>query len=101
MVRHIVSWNYAEGFGAEENRKHALDMKKELENLINLIPGIVSIKLYCEQLSSSDADLVLDSAFESEAALEAYIIHPEHVRVGTNYVRPFVSNRKCVDFQMD
>ncbi len=101
MVRHIVSWNYAEGFSAEENRKHALDMKKELENLINLIPGIVSIKLYCEQLSSSDADLVLDSVFESEAALEAYIVHPEHVRVGTNYVKPFVSNRKCVDFQMD
>ena len=101
MVKHIVSWNYAEGFTAEENRKNALEMKKELENLINLIPGIISIHLYIQPLSTSEADLVLDSVFENEEALTSYVIHPEHVRVGTNYVKPVTSNRKCVDFQMD
>lgn len=101
MVKHIVAWNYAEGFSAEENRKNALEMKKELENLINLIPGIVSINLYIEPLSTSESDLVLDSVFENEEALAAYIVHPEHVRVGTNYVRPVTRNRKCIDFLMD
>ncbi|MDF2907893.1 MAG: Stress responsive alpha-beta barrel protein [Herbinix sp.] len=101
MVKHIVSWNYAEGFTAEENRRNALEMKKELENLINLIPGIISIKLYIDPLSTSEADLVLDSEFESEEALVAYVIHPEHVRVGTKYVKPSTSNRKCVDFVMN
>lgn len=101
MVKHIVSWNYAEGFTAEENRRNALEMKKELEKLINLIPGIISIKLYIDPLSTSEADLVLDSEFESEEALVAYVIHPEHVRVGTKYVKPSTSNRKCVDFVMN
>jgi hypothetical protein len=101
MVKHIVSWNYAEGFTAEENRKNALVMKKELENLIHLIPGIISIHLYIDPLSTSEADLVLDSEFESEEALVAYVIHPEHVRVGTNYVKPSTRNRKCVDFIMN
>jgi heme-degrading monooxygenase HmoA len=98
MVRHIVAWNYAEGFTEEENKKNALQMRKELENLINLIPGIVSIQLYIDQLDTSDSDMVLDSVFESEEALKAYAIHPEHVRVGTNFVKPSTRNRKCIDF---
>lgn len=101
MVRHIVAWNYAEGFTGEENKKHAEIMKKELENLKNLIDGIISIHLYTNPLGTSDSDLLLDSVFESEEALNAYTVHPEHVRVGTNYVKPVVRNRKCVDMDMD
>ncbi len=101
MVRHIVAWNYADGFTAEENRIHKENMKRELENLINLIDGIKSIQLYADHLESSDSDLLLDSVFESEEALKAYIIHPEHVRVGSEFVKPFVKNRKCIDFVME
>lgn len=101
MVKHVVAWNYAEGFTAEENQRNALEMKRELEGLINLIPQIVSINLYIQPLSSSESDLVLDSVFESEDALAAYIIHQEHVRVGTNYVKPFTKNRKCIDYQVN
>ncbi len=101
MVRHIVAWNYADGFTTEENRKNANRMKEELENLINFIPGIVSIHLYTNHLESSDSELLLDSVFEDEEALKAYIIHPEHVRVGTDFVKPYVKNRKCIDVVMD
>lgn len=98
MVRHMVAWNYAENFTEEENRKNAEVMKKELENLKNLIEGIVSIQVLIHPLSSSDSDLLLDSVFESEEALKAYVVHPEHVRVGTYYVKPVTRNRKCIDF---
>ncbi len=101
MVRHIVAWNYADGFTEEENRMHAEVMKKELENLKNLINGIISIQVLTNPIESSDSDLLLDSIFENEEALKAYIIHPEHVRVGTNYVKPVVKNRKCIDFFME
>ncbi len=97
MVRHIVAWNYADGFTDDENRKNAEIMKKELENLKDLINGIVEIKVYINPMDTSDSDILLDSTFESEEALKAYIIHPEHVRVGTNYVKPVVKNRKCID----
>ncbi len=101
MVRHIVAWNFADGFTAEENRIHAENMKRELENLINLIDGIKSIQLYTKQLDTSDSDLLLDSVFENEEALKAYITHPEHVRVGSEFVKPFVKNRKCIDFVLE
>jgi hypothetical protein len=99
MVRHLVAWNFGDGFSKEENLQNAQVMKKELENLKNLIDGVVSIKLYINPLASSDSDLLLDSVFENEEALKAYITHPEHVRVGTYYVKPIVKNRKCIDMQ--
>lgn len=101
MVRHLVAWNYADGFTKEENQKNAKVMKSELENLKNLIDGIISINVLTEPINTSDSDLLLDCVFDSEEALKAYTIHPEHIRVGTNYVKPVVKNRKCIDFIMD
>lgn len=101
MVRHIVAWNFREEFTEEENKKHADEIKRELENLKNVIDGIVSIQVHTEALFSSDADILLDSVFVDEEALKEYQNHPEHVRVGTNIVRPKTCNRKCFDFHFD
>lgn len=100
MVRHIVSYNYGEGFTEEENRANAAKMKEELEALKGVIDGLVSIQLLTQPLDSAEADLMIDSVLVDEAALKAYMIHPEHVRVANNYVRPYISNRKCLDFVM-
>lgn len=101
MVRHLVAWKYAEGFTEEENREHAKTIKRELENLKDLIDGILSIRVLTKPLDSSDSDLLLDVVFTDEEALKVYRKHPEHVRVGTNYVRPATTDRKCIDFRMD
>lgn len=98
MVRHIVAWNYADNFTKNENEMNAIRIKEELENLKNLIPGIVSMEVFLYPLGSSDSDILLDCVFESEEALKAYQIHPEHVRVGSTVVRPATCNRKCIDF---
>ncbi len=100
MVRHIVSYDYGEGFTKEENIINAAKMKEELEALKGMIDGLVSIQLHTQPLEGAEADLLLDSIFIDEAALKAYMVHPEHVRVATNYVRPFIRNRKCLDFVM-
>lgn len=101
MVRHIVAWNYADGFSKEENLENAKNMKRELESLKQLIEGIVSIEVFINPIDTSDADVMLECTFVNEQALKAYTVHPEHVRVGTNYVKPKVKNRRCIDFQMN
>jgi hypothetical protein len=101
MVRHIVAWNYADGLTSEENKKNAADIKRELENLKNLIEGVVSIQVLTAPLVSSESDIMLDCVFEDEEALKKYQVHPEHVRVGINFVKPFTKNRKCIDFMME
>ena len=51
-----------------------------------------------EGLASSNADLMLDSSFEDEEALKAYAVHPEHVAVADEKVRPYTAVRSCLDF---
>ena len=101
MVKHIIGWDYADGFTTLENQKNAESMKLELEKLKELINGIISIKVSYQPVDTSNADIILDSTFESEEALKAYTIHPEHVKVATQFVRPFVKNRRCFDFFVD
>lgn len=101
MVRHIVAWNFREEYSEEENKKHAEEIKRELENLKNLIDGIVSIEVLTNPMFSSDADILLDTVFVDEKAYKTYQTHPEHVRVGTNVVRPRTCNRKCLDFYIN
>ena len=38
--------------------------------------------------------------FESEDALKAYAVHPEHVAVADGKVRPYTANRSCLDFEV-
>ena len=53
-----------------------------------------------EGLASSNADLMLDSTFESEDALKNYAVHPAHVEVADTLVRPFTAQRSCLDFEI-
>ena len=57
-------------------------------------------KVYTDGLASSNADLMLDSSFVSEAALKGYAVHPEHVFVADTFVRPFTATRSCLDFEI-
>jgi hypothetical protein len=100
MIRHFVLWNFADGFSPDENIHNAQKMKSLLEELPSLIDGIVELKVQIEMMPSSNRDIMLDSLFESEEALAAYIVHPEHKRVG-EFVRSVTKDRACVDYSLD
>ena len=51
-----------------------------------------------DRLASSNAEVMLDSTFESEEALKGYSVHPEHVKVADEKVRPYTKTRSCMDF---
>ena len=76
-------------------------IKEGLESLKGKIPGLVDIKVNTSgRLTSSTADLMLDSTFESAEALKGYSKHPEHVAVADSKVRPFTASRACLDFEI-
>lgn len=99
MVKHIILWTLKEMSDSERKTVKA-GIKAGLEGLKGKVPGIVEIKVVTEGLPSSNADLMLDSTFENEAALKAYAVHPEHVAVADSKVRPFTANRSCLDFEV-
>ncbi|MBQ1609177.1 MAG: Dabb family protein, partial [Lachnospiraceae bacterium] len=51
-------------------------------------------------LETSNADLMLDSTFESFEALKGYAVHPDHVAVADGAVRPYTKLRSCLDFEV-
>ena len=100
MIKHIILWNLKDDFSADEKREIKKNIKKEIENLMGKIPGLLDIKVYIDYLESSSAEVLLDSSFESEEALKAYAVHPDHVYVANTYVRPYTSQRSCMDFEV-
>ena len=98
MVKHIIIWTLKDEYSSEEKAKIKLGIKNGLEGLMGKIPGLIDIKVNIDGLSSSNADLMLDSSFENEEALKGYAIHPEHVAVADNLVRPYTAQRSCLDF---
>ena len=98
MTRHIILWTLKEMPEAEKARVKA-EIKAGLEGLAGQIPGLVSIRVETRRLPSSNADLMLDSSFESPAALAAYATHPAHVAVAGGKVRPYTAVRSCLDFE--
>ena len=98
MVKHIILWTLKDEYSAAEKEKIKADIKAGLEGLQGQIPGMIDIKVYTNGLQSSNADLMLDSTFESEDALKGYAVHPAHVAVADGKVRPFTASRVCLDF---
>jgi len=99
MVKHIIIWTLKEEYSDEEKNKIKTGIKEGLEGLLGTIPGLVDIKVNIDGLASSNADLMLDSTFESEEALKGYSVHPAHVEVANGAVRPYTHIRSCFDFE--
>lgn len=98
MVRHVILWKLSEKFSEAEKELIKANAKRELEGLIGKVPGLISMKIETGQLQGSNADMMLDSSFESIEALNGYKDHPEHVRVADGFVRPYTVERLCLDF---
>lgn len=99
MVRHIILWKLKEEYSCTEKENIKSGIKQGLESLLGVIPGLLSIKVHITGLASSNADLMLDSAFVDEAALKAYAVHPSHVEIADTKVRPYTQVRMCLDFE--
>lgn len=99
MVKHIILWKLKDEILAEEKIKIKKNIKSALESLQGVIPGLTDIHVQIDSLPSSNADLMLDSTFESFDALKSYAIHPAHVAAADSAVRPFTQTRLCLDFE--
>ena len=99
MVKHVIIWKLKD-MPETEKSEHKMLIKEGLEGLKGKIDGLAEIKVVTELLPSSSGDLMLDSTFVDEKSLKAYAVHPEHVKVADERVRPFVAERKCVDFEI-
>ena len=94
MLTHIVVWKYrgeTEEFAREEH-------VKLLRNLATIIPEVQSLSVGFDTLylpRSYDTGLV--ATFTDRAALDAYTVHPEHIKVA-EFGRSISEHVVSVDF---
>jgi hypothetical protein len=78
MLTHIVIWKYR----AEIDRQVREDHVRMLQNLATVIPELESLAVGFDVLNlprSFDTGLV--AVFRDRAALDAYTVHPGHIKV--------------------
>ena len=92
MIKHIVIYTLKDPANAPR-------VKELLESCRNVVPGIVSLEagIRTEALEAN-ADVVLNSVFESTAALDAYQSHPDHLVV-RKQINEWCSARAVVDYE--
>ncbi len=97
MVKHIILWKLKESLTEEEKATARKEAKCRLESLNGKIDGMIRLEVITDRLPSSNADMMLDSTFESVEALDGYQKNPLHLEAAS-YVRSVVESRLCLDF---
>jgi hypothetical protein len=94
MITHIVIWKYRSDVEQETRSEHVA----LLSALANIIPEVKSLSVGFDVLKlprSYDTGLV--AVFEDRTGLDAYTVHPEHVKVA-DFGRSISEHVASVDF---
>ena len=95
MVVHIVTFQFK-----EENKKaNIIQAKQMLENLMGAVPSLRSIDVGVNFSTEERAmDMSIITVFESKEGLNAYAVHPEHLKV-VDFIKSVVEYSKVVDYE--
>ena len=89
-------WN-VRGESRAERGANSDWLKREFESLRGRIPGLLQLEVGLDHSRADYAcDVVLYCEFESQAALDAYASHPEHLRV-----RAALGDLRTTRYQVD
>ena len=95
MLTHIVVWKYR----ADTTQATRDDHRNQLRSLSSVVPGIQSFSVGVDTLHSPRSyDTGLVAIFSDRAVLDAYSIHPDHVKV-VEFGRGICDSMAKVDFE--
>ncbi len=95
MLTHLVIWKYKPDIEPEVREEHV----NMLRSLANKIPELESLQVGFDVLNlprSYDTGLV--AVFQDRAGLEAYTVHPEHIKAA-EFGRSISAHVASVDFE--
>jgi hypothetical protein len=99
MIRHIVTWKL-KAEDAEGKAAATAAIKDALESLVPVIDELISLEIRPNAAYFDvNWDVVLIADYNSVADLDAYQVHPEHVKAAA-VVREHVTQRASVDIEL-
>lgn len=99
MVHHIVMWKWKPEIREEERSRILSDMEVQLKSLVGKVPGLLTVEFVAAPIPSSTHDMALVTTLQKTEDIAGYAVHPEHVKVADTYVRPYVCDRACLDYE--
>ena len=99
MIRHIVLWKLKADDAAAKAEAVAA-IAGALEPLVGVIDGLESLRISANvAFPDTNWDVALVADYPTVADLEAYQVHPEHVKAAA-VVREHTAQRATVDFEV-
>lgn len=92
-------WKFKPEIAEEQKPELKKAMRENLEALAGKVPGLVTVKFVEEPIPSSTHDIALVTTLEKAEDIAVYGSHPAHVAVADTYVRPYVTERACLDYE--
>lgn len=99
MVHHIVMWNFKKEIAKEDKPELMKNMEEALKVLVGQVPGLLTVRFVSSPISSSTHEIALVTTLEKAEDIAVYATHPAHVAVADTYVRPYVCDRACLDYE--
>lgn len=100
MIKHIVVWrlkDVALGAGKAENLERA---KAAIESLRDSVPSVRHLEVGLDIGAAHDSwDIVIYSEFDDRDGLDAYQVHPEHVKVAA-LIGELRELRAAIDYEV-
>ncbi len=100
MVKHLVMWNFKEDFPEGKKEAVAKEADARLKALVGQIKGLTFAEMKLNRLPGSNRELLLVSDVETAEDLAAYQVHPLHVAVATEIIKPVTCDRACFDYEV-
>lgn len=98
MVNHIVMWKFKPEVEEEKKPELKKAMAEQLKSLVGKVPGLLTVEFIENPIPSSTHDMALVTTLEKAEDIAVYAVHPDHVYVADNFVRPYVMDRVCLDY---
>ncbi|HJZ83180.1 MAG TPA: Dabb family protein [Pyrinomonadaceae bacterium] len=95
MLTHLVVWKYRADVTETTREEH----RTQLRSLGNIVPGIESLAVGADVLHSPRSyDTGLVAIFRDRSVLDAYTVHPDHVKV-VEFGHSILETMAKVDFE--
>jgi len=99
MVHHMIMWNLKPELAEEEKVRLRAEMSRALLDLKGKVPGLLTCEVVEQTFPASSHEMALFTSFENEADLKTYAVHPDHVKVVDEYIRPYTCDRVKLDYE--
>jgi hypothetical protein len=98
MICHVVLIRLKAGSSSSDGQ--ARELLDQAKNLLGPIPGVRNLRVGRGLGVKAEVDypLALVMEFDDETALEAYQVHPDHLRFVKEVVGPIQDDKKVFDY---